>query len=108
MYVQNRVFSDTETLLEVLFDLELGVATPELEALYKSAGETLAGDAGHQTALAALTDEEDRLEAADETRREVVAALLQDTFSDFKVEDRKLWGLNAAGTPVLLAAIDLV
>ena len=108
MYLQNRQFADTETLLEVLFDLELGVATPELEACYTAAGKALAGNAEFQEELASLEDEEDRLEEADEAKREVVAESLQEKFAQFKVEDQKLWGLPANGAPVLLSAIDLL
>ena len=108
MFLQNRRFTDTETLLEVLFDLELGVATPELEASYAAAEKALAGNAAFQEALASLEDEEDRLEEADDAKREAVAELLQEKFPQFKVEDLKLWGMPADGTPVLLSSIDLV
>ncbi len=108
MFLQNRRFADTETLLEVLFDLELGVATPELQTAYEHAQRALAGNAEFQKALAALEDEEDRMEEADDAKREVVAELLQEKFPQFKVENRQLLGLPAAGEPVLLSSIDLV
>ena len=108
MFLQNRRFADTETLLEVLFDLELGITTPELQTAYEQAQTALAGNAEFQKALAALEDEEDRMEEADDAKREVVAELLGEKFSQFKVENRQLFGLPAAGEPVLLCSIDLV
>ena len=108
MFLQNRQFSDTDTLLEVLFDLELGTPSPELAACYTRAESDLAGNAEFQNALLSLPDEEDRLEEVDEAKRDLVAEMLQQKFEGFKVADRKLWGLPAGGTPVLLSAIDLV
>ncbi len=108
MFIKNQTFSDRDTLLETLFDFELGKHSPALQKMVHAIDEALHTDAEYQEELQSLTEEEDREEFADEVRREFGANMLQEQFSGFEVKDRKWYGVNAAGESVLLAEMDLV
>lgn len=108
MFIQNQTFSDRETLLEVLFDFELGEHTEVIQKM-KSAIETvLQGDAEYQEELRKLTEEEDREEFADEVKREFLVNMLGEKFNHFEVRDRKWYGLGEESERTLLGEVDLV
>lgn len=108
MFIKNQTFSDRDTLLETLFDFELGAHSAELQKMVFAIDEALRTDTEYQEELQSLTDEEDRDEFADEVRREFLANMLQEQFRSFEVKDRKWYGADAAGEKILLAEMDLV
>lgn len=108
MFIKNQTFSDRDTLLETLFDFELGDHTQALQKMMFAIDQTLQTDTEYQEELKSLMDEEDRDEFADEVRREFLANMLHEQFSRFEVKDRKWYGVSTTGEAVLLAEMDLV
>lgn len=108
MYIQNQTFSDRETLLEILFDFELGIPAEAIVKMKSAIDAVLAEDTDFQQELQAMTDAEDREEFADEVKREFLANMLGEKFDAFMVKDRKWYGVEAAGEQTFLGEVDLV
>ena len=106
MYIQNQEFSDSETLIDMLFDFELGNASPWLQTLKTEIDEAVSANQAFTEFVATLTDEEERMEVQDEERRLQLAALLQEQFTAFEVKNNTLLAKNDKEL-VVLYEIDL-
>jgi len=106
MYIQNQEFSDSETLIDMLFDFELGNASPWLQNLKTEIDAAVSANQAFTEFVATLTDEEERMEVQDEERRLQLAALLQDQFTAFEVKNNTLLAKNDKEV-VVLYEIDL-
>ncbi|MFM2203742.1 MAG: hypothetical protein RLZZ605_706 [Bacteroidota bacterium] len=106
MYIQNQEFSDSETLIDMLFDFELGNASPWLQTLKTEIDEAVSANQAFTEFVATLTDEEERMEVQDEERRLQLAALLQEQFTAFEVKNNTLLAKNDKEV-VVLYEIDL-
>ncbi len=107
MYIKNQVFTDEETLMEMLFDFALGDSTSILRQLKDEIDQQLQNNETYLEYLNSLTDEEDRLELETEERLIRLAEALKEQFDSFKTERQKLFGLKN-GTEILLSEIDMV
>jgi septal ring factor EnvC (AmiA/AmiB activator) len=106
MYIQNQEFSDSETLIDMLFDFELGNASPWLQTLKTEIDAAVSANQAFTEFVATLTDEEERMEVQDEERRLQLAALLQEQFTAFVVKNNTLLAKNDKEV-VVLYEIDL-
>lgn len=106
MYIQNQEFSDSETLIDMLFDFELGNASPWLQNLKTEIDTAVSANQAFTEFVATLTDEEERMEVQDEERRLQLAALLQEQFTAFEVKNNTLLAKNDKEV-VVLYEIDL-
>jgi septal ring factor EnvC (AmiA/AmiB activator) len=106
MYIQNQEFSDSETLIDMLFDFELGKASPWLQTLKTEIDAAVSANQAFTEFVATLTDEEERMEVQDEERRLQLAALLQEQFTAFEVKNNTLLAKNDKEV-VVLYEIDL-
>ncbi len=106
MYIKNQQFKDTDTLLEVLFDFEIGDPSAKMQAIIKEV-DNAATDNEELKAQAATMEEEDALELLDDWKRERVIHILFNNYSSFKVFDAKLYGKNDS-SEYLLYSIDLI
>jgi septal ring factor EnvC (AmiA/AmiB activator) len=106
MYIQNQEFSDSETLIDMLFDFELGNASPWLQTLKTEIDAAVSANQVFTEFVATLTDEEERMEVQDEERRLQLAALLQEQFTAFEVKNNTLLAKNDKEV-VVLYEIDL-
>jgi len=106
MYIQNQEFSDSETLIDMLFDFELGNASPWLQTLKTEIDAAVSANQAFTEFVATLTDEEERMEVQDEERRLQLAALLQEQFTAFEVKNNTLLAKNDKEV-VMLYEIDL-
>ena len=106
MYIQNQEFSDNETLIDMLFDFELGNASPWLQTLKTEIDAAVSSNKAFTEFVATLTDEEERMEVQDEERRLQLAALLQEQFTAFEVKNNTLLAKNDKEV-VVLYEIDL-
>jgi septal ring factor EnvC (AmiA/AmiB activator) len=106
MYIQNQEFSDSETLIDMLFDFELGNASPWLQTLKTEIDAAVSANQAFTEFVATLTDEEERMEVQDEERRLQLAALLQEQFTAFVVKNNTLLAKND-NEVVVLYEIDL-
>jgi septal ring factor EnvC (AmiA/AmiB activator) len=101
MYIQNQEFSDSETLIDMLFDFELGNASPWLQTLKTEIDAAVSANQAFTEFVATLTDEEERMEVQDEERRLQLAALLQEQFTAFEVKNNTLLAKNDKQVAVL-------
>ncbi|NBX28335.1 MAG: hypothetical protein EBR55_08875 [Chitinophagia bacterium] len=101
MYIQNQEFSDSETLIDMLFDFELGNASPWLQNLKTEIDAAVSANQAFTEFVATLTDEEERMEVQDEERRLQLAALLQEQFTAFEVKNNTLLAKNDKEVEVL-------
>jgi len=106
MYIQNQEFSDSETLIDMLFDFELGNASPWLQTLKTEIDAAVSANQAFTEFVATLTDEEERMEVQDEERRLQLASLLQEQFTAFEVKNNTLLAKNDKEL-VVLYEIDL-
>lgn len=107
MFIKNRVFKDDEdTLLEVLFDFDLGEPTAIITAKRAEIEADLKDNTALRDYLATIPDEEERLEVATDERAIRLAESLMADYSSFQVQDRKLFGI-APGRKDLLYEINL-
>ncbi len=106
MYIQNQEFSDSETLIDMLFDFELGNASPWLQTLKTEIDAAVSANQAFTEFVATLTDEEERMEVQDEERRLQLAALLQEQYTAFEVKNNTLLAKNDKEV-VVLYEIDL-
>lgn len=106
MFIKNQTFKDEETLLDILFDFGLGDATDYTQQLMDKIEQDLSSNASFHEYRATLQGED--LEELDaEERRIRLAEDLMQQFDEFKVKDRKLYGLKSS-QETLLYSIDLV
>lgn len=106
MYVKNQQFKDTDTLLEVLFDFEIGEPSTLMQSIITEI------DAAQQSnkelnEYAGTLPEEDGLELIDDWKRERVIHILTNNYTSFKVQDAKLYGKSDSSED-LLYSIDLI
>ena len=106
MYIQNQEFSDSETLIDMLFDFELGNASPWLQTLKTEIDAAVSANQAFTEFVATLTDEEERMEVQDEERRLQLASLLQEQVTAFEVKNNTLLAKNDKEV-VVLYEIDL-
>lgn len=106
MYIKNQQFKDADTLMEVLFDFEIGDPSAKMQAIIKEV-DTASFENAELKAQAATMEEEDALELLDDWKRERVIHILLNNYSSFKVQDAKLYGKNDSSED-LLYSIDLI
>jgi hypothetical protein len=106
MFIKNQTFNDEETLLEILFDFELGTATEIIKEKQQQVEEDLKENKAYHDYIATLSDEEDRLEVETEERNIRVAEYLMEDFESFKVEKGRLYGVKGK-EQTLLSEIDI-
>jgi len=106
MYIKNQQFKDADTLMEILFDFEIGEPSVKMQAIITEVDNAQAEN-GELKEQAATMDEEDALELMDDWKRERVIHILFNSYSSFKVHDAKLYGKSDTCED-LLYSIDLI
>jgi len=94
MFIKNQSFKNEETLLEILFDFELGTPSAIIDEKRQQIEEDLKDNAAYNDYLASLTDEEEKMEVAVEERYIRLAELLMEDFENFTVVQQKLYGIK--------------
>jgi len=107
MFIKNQSFKDEDTLMEVLFDFDLGDPSPVISALKHDIDQELDQNESFKTYRASLTDEEDILELDADERNIRLAEKLMMAYVSFVVEKGKLYGISDSGARTLLYEIDL-
>lgn len=106
MYIKNQQFKDEDTLYEVLFDFEIGDATPYMQAIVDMVTKSIEDTPEITEHLNSMQDEEERMELYDDIKRERVVQVLQNNFTSFQVKSAGFYGKTAT-EDVLLYTIDL-
>lgn len=104
MFIRNQTFKDEETLLEILFDFDLGTPTEIINQKRLEIEEDLKENTAYHDYIASLTDEEEKLEVATEERYIRLAESLMEDYDSFKTEQGKLYGLKG-NSPTLLSEL---
>lgn len=94
MYIQQQHFNDIDTLIEQLFDFEMGFASPFLLPLIQEIKDSYLNNSIAQKTKSEITDLEEAMEWEDDFLREKLANLLLSKFSKFIVEKKSLYGVN--------------
>ena len=106
MYIQNQAFSNEETLIEQLFDFEIGEATAAVKSMIGSIHTDVLNDTAFQEYRSSLTDEEEIMELDDDERRLRLAEQLMKMYDSFLVEKNQLFGVKDDKN-TLLYTVDL-
>lgn len=106
MFIKNQTFKDEDTLLEVLFDFDLGTPTTVVTEAREQIERDLKDNQAYQDYYTSLTDEEDRMELATEERYIRLAEALMEQFDTFAVDRQQLFGVKG-GAKTLLFEMDL-
>lgn len=106
MYIKNQDFKDTDTLLEVLFDFEIGDPSAKMQSIIAEVDAALQNNKELNEHAAAM-EEEEGMELLDDWKRERVIHILINNYISFKVHSAKLYGKNES-IEDLLYSIDLI
>ena len=106
MYIKNQQFKDEDTLYEVLFDFEIGEASPYMQAIVDMVVKSVDETQEITDHLSNMQDEEERMELYDDIKRERIVKVLQNNFTSFMVKSAGFYGKTDTDE-VLLYTIDL-
>jgi len=106
MYIRNMTFHDEDTLLESLFDFDLGISSALVTGLLADIDKELETNKAYQEYRAALTDEEERAELETEERYIRLAEKLMELYENFEIKEQKLYAIKGTDR-ILLYEIDL-
>ena len=107
MFIKNNIFYDEDTLLEAMFDFNIGNVSPYIKAEIEKIDNDLKANDAYQQYVATLSDEDDRAELYIEERDLRLAEVLMNRFEQFVIERAKLFGVKD-GKRTLLYEIDMV
>lgn len=107
MFIQNQTFKDEDTLLEAMFDFDIGDKSAYTLALIADIDKGLQENEEYIKYRDSLTDEDDKAELYIEERDLRLAELLMQRFDSFQVQSAKLYGLKGSERE-LLYEIDMV
>lgn len=106
MFIKNQIFSDEETLMEMLFDFSLGMPSQLTSQLIAEINQELAVNDAYHKYHDSLEDEDDRTELYEEERDMRLAEKLMDAYDGFEIKDSRLYATKD-GNRTLLYEIDL-
>jgi hypothetical protein len=107
MFIKNQTFNDEDTLLEAMFDFDIGDKSAYTLALIAEIDKDLAANEEYIRYRDSLTDEDDRSELYIEERDLRLAELFMQRFDSFVIDRAKLYGVKA-NKRELLYEIDMV
>lgn len=107
MFIKNQTFKDEDTLLEVMFDFDIGDKSAYTLALIAEIDKDLSENEEYIKYRDSLTDEDDKSELYIEERDLRLAEMLMERFDSFKVHMAKLYGVKGENSE-LLYEIDMV
>lgn len=107
MFIKNQTFKDEDTLLEVMFDFDIGEKSAYTLSLIAEIDKGLAENEEYIKYRESLTDEDDKVELYTEERDLRLAEIFMARFDSFQVQSARLFGLKGSER-VLLYEIDMV
>jgi hypothetical protein len=107
MFIKNQSFNDEETLLDAMFDFNIGTVSAYTQALIDDINAHLAASKEYQEYLGTLTDEDDKVELYQEERDLRLAEMFLERFDSFAIDNAQLFGIKD-GNRELLYEIDMV
>jgi hypothetical protein len=107
MFIKNQSFNDEETLLDAMFDFNIGTVSAYTQALVDEINAQLAASKEYQEYLRTLTDEDDKVELYQEERDLRLAEKFLERFDSFAIDKAQLFGIKD-GNRELLYEIDMV
>jgi hypothetical protein len=107
MFIKNQSFKDEQTLLDAMFDFNIGTASSFTEELVAKINADLETNEEYQGYRESLTDEDDKAELYMEERDLRLAEIFMQHFDSFQIDHAKLFGIKD-GERTLLYEIDMV
>jgi len=107
MFIKNQEFKDEDTLLEAMFDFDIGTKSAYVQAEIEKIDEELSGNSEYQKYKDSLSDEDDKAELYIEERDLRLAEVFMQRFENFIIDSAKLYGIKD-GARELLYEIDMV
>lgn len=107
MFIKNQTFKDEETLLEMLFDFNLGQPSTLIEGMIAEIDKELERNTAYIAYYASLQDADDKAELYTEERDLRLAENLMALFDSFSVQSAHLYGVKG-GEQSLLYTMDLL
>ncbi len=107
MFIKNQSFKDEETLLDAMFDFNIGTTSPYVQEEVKKIDKDLETSEQYQEFKASLEDEDDKAELYMEERDLRLAEVFMKRFDSFMIDRAQLFGLEGTER-VLLYEIDMV
>ena len=107
MFIKNQTFTDEDTLLEAMFDFDIGEKSPYTLAQIAEIDKELSENEEYQKYRDSLTDEDDKAELYIEERDLRLAEIFMEHFGSFVIDMCKLYGVKD-GHRELLYEIDMV
>lgn len=107
MFIKNQEFKDEDTLLEAMFDFDIGIKSSYVQAEIEKINKELSENIEYQKYKDSLTDEDDKSELYIEERDLRLAEIFMLRFDSFIIDSAKLYGVKA-GLRELLYEIDMV
>jgi hypothetical protein len=106
MYIKPAEFNDEETLLEYLFDFEIGTPSTLILELKEHVSARMKTDENYLNYMNSLSDQEEKMEVEDDEKRYQLAVLLLSQFDGFIANKTGLYGKKDSGN-TLLYSIDI-
>jgi hypothetical protein len=107
MFIKNQTFKDEDTLLEAMFDFDIGEKSAYTMALIAEIDKDLAVHEEYIKYRDSLTDEDDKAELYIEERDLRLAEIFMQRFDSFVINRAKLYGAKGDQRE-LLYEIDMV
>lgn len=107
MFIKDQTFKDEDTLLEAMFDFDIGDKSAYTRALIAEIDKGLAENEEYIKYRDSLTDEDDKAELYIEERDLRLAEIFMQRFDSFQIKGAKLYGVKGAERE-LLYEIDMV
>lgn len=107
MFIKNQSFKDEETLLDAMFDFNIGTTSEYTNQLIAEIDKQLEEHEEYKTYRDSLPDEDDKVELYTEERDLRLAEMFMERFDSFLIKDAKLYGVKDAEKTVLYT-IDMV
>jgi hypothetical protein len=107
MFIKNQTFKDEDTLLEAMFDFDIGEKSAYTLALIAEIDKGLAENEEYIKYRDSLTDQDDKAELYIEERDLRLAEIFMQRFDSFVINSAKLYGAKGDQRE-LLYEIDMV
>ncbi|MBL7718219.1 MAG: hypothetical protein JNL72_05225 [Flavipsychrobacter sp.] len=107
MFIKNQTFSDEDTLLEAMFDFDIGRKSPLVQELVSAINQELEEHEEYKKYRDSLTDEDDKAELYIEERDLRLAEIFLQRYDSFVIHSARLYGVKDDARD-LLYEIDMV
>lgn len=106
MYIRNRSFSDEDTLLEAVFDFDLGNHANTYQEILDRVAQEVKNNEDLKEQVKKM-EEEDGMELVEDTRLQRLSEELRSTYDSFEIYSACFYGIKN-GERIKLSEVELV